>query len=589
VRVIGTNTAATQEGLRLERRHRMSLSRKWRLPLLMLVALAAMLAFAACGDEEGGDGGEESPGATDEPAAGERVDGGILRVQAVEPASLDPHFSSFASDIHLQRAIWRGLYSLNGENEPQVSMASDFPDISADGTVYTITLNEGLLWSDGEPLTAEDFESGIKRTCNPLVAGEYQYVLTSVVGCDDHYGAEGFDQALEDAIGVTAVDGTTLEITLAQAQPTFTIILALWMTFPMPTHLFAATGDAWPTDPALLAYNGPYSLETFTPGQGHTLIPNPNWSAPQDVSPTLDKIEATYIDDLAVAANAYRNGELEFTDVNLQELETLRSEFADEYLKFLHPSTRGLEMQMKNEVLADINVRLALSKAIDREALNTVVVQGGNEPSTSWIPEVDGGHPPDAFDAEIGFDAEGAKAALAEAGFVDGAGFPTLTILVGNSPSAIATAEFLQDAFKTVLNIDTNVESVDGATRSDRFTNQEFDLFPGGWLHDYPDPENWVLGLFDTGGSLNNYNCSDPEIDALVEKARFNTDNDERLAQYKEINELISTHVCGIAPYWHENDHWLVDSNVVGMAENISGNDSAAPGDWNMEAWGLKS
>ena len=566
----------------------MSLSKHWKFLLLTVAALTALFAFAACGDDdEEGDGGESAT--PTEAPAGARIDGGTLRIQASEPASLDPHFSSFASDIHLQRAIWRGLYSLDGQNEPQLSMAADFPDISEDGTVYTITLADGLLWSDGEPLVAKDFEWGIKRTCNNLVAGEYQYVLTGVVGCDAHYGAAAFDQALEDAIGVKAVDATTLEITLAQAQPTFTIILALWMTFPMPSHLFTATGDAWPTDPALLAYNGPYSLETFTPGQGHSLVPNPNWSAPQGVSPTLDKIVATYIDDLAVAANAYRNGELDFTDVNTQELETLRTEFPDEYYKFLHPSTRGLEMQMNVEVLKDLDVRLALSKAIDREALNTVVVQGGNEPSTSWIPEVDGGHPPDAFDAEIGFNEVEAKQHLADAGFPDGAGFPNLTILVGNSPSAVATAEFLQDAFKTVLNIDTNVESVDSATRSDRFTNQEFELFPGGWLHDYPDPENWVLGLFDTGGSLNNYNCSDPDIDALVDKARFNADNTERLAQYKEINELISTRVCGIAPYWHENDHWLVDSNVVGMAENISGNDSSAAGDWNMEAWGLAS
>ena len=564
----------------------MNLPHKYRwLWLLAAIAVIAVVAFAACKDDKGA-------GKTPTPSAGERRQGGELTVQSHEFASLDPHFSSFAQDISLQRMLWRGLFSLDIDNVPQPAMASAQPEVSSDGKTYTVTLREGLKWSDGDDLLAEDFVLAIHRTCNPVNAGEYQYVLTTIVGCDDHYGADAFDQALEDAIGVKAPDDTTIEFTLREPQPTFPIILSLWMTFPVPSHLLPNSSDKWPEGPSApgkLAYNGPYVLTSYSSQESVELAPNPEWAAPAGVKPTLDKLTIKFIDDLATAADAYRNNELSSTDVDITQLTNLRSEFGDgvEYFKFLGPSTRGLEMQLDKPPLDNEQVRLALSRAIDREELNRVVAQGGNEPTTSWIPAVSGGADPDAYADSVGFDKDAAATLLADAGYPNGEGFPTLTILVCDSPACKATAEFLQAAFKTHLKVDTEIEIVDSATRSDRFTSEQFELFPGGWIQDYPDPENWVLGLFDTGGTLNNYNCSMQEIDDLVDKARFNTNDDERKQQYADINELISTHACGIAPYWHENNHWLIKQNVVGMRENLAGQDGAMPGDWAAEAWGL--
>ena len=232
----------------------MRLSRKWRFPLLMLVALAAMLAFAACNDDDEGDGGDESPAATDEPAAGERIDGGTLTVHAIEPQSIDPHFSSFAQDISFERMFWRALYSLDTDNKPVPAYADGDPVVSEDGLTVTVNLKPGALWSDGEPLTSADWVLGILRTCNPTNAGEYQYLLANIAGCDDYFNAlAGPDgdpgttddnlaadspevAALHDAVGVSAPDETTIVFTLQQPGPTFQTILSLWMTFPVPAH-----------------------------------------------------------------------------------------------------------------------------------------------------------------------------------------------------------------------------------------------------------------------------------------------------------------------------------------------------------------
>jgi ABC-type transport system substrate-binding protein len=560
--------------------------------LWLLAALAAIIAvaFAACDGDDDGDGGGG--------VSGDRIEGGALTLATVEPDALDPHFSSFSQDISLQRMIWRGLYTLDANNEPQPTMAASLPDISDDGKTYTITLRDGLLWSDGDDLLAEDFVMGILRTCNPDNAGEYQYVLTNLVGCDDHYGNEaGFDEALQNLVGVQAIDDSTIEIIIAEAQPTFTIILSLWMTFPVPVHLFPNSSDPWPDPgpgaPGQLAYNGPYTLTAFNPGDSAVLEPNPNWAAPNGIAPTLDSVTLRFIDDFAVSTNAYRTGEVDFTNADEASLTAAIDEFepTGEYVRVVFPGTVGLEMQMENAVLGDpdtgLDVRLALNRSINHAELNDVCYGGGRVPTTSWVPEVTGGHAPDAFEDVIGFDEAAAAQHLADAGYPGGEGFPTLTILVRDNPSSTCEAEFKQESFRTILGIDTDVEVVDGPTRSARFTSEDFELFPGGWIQDYPDPENWILGLFDTGGSLNNYNCSDPDIDALVDKARFNTNNEERLQQYKEINELIATRVCGIGLGLHLANHYLIKPSTVGLSENAHALDAVIAGDWNAEAWGV--
>src|SRR3972149_6217510 len=287
----------------------MNLPRRSRwLGLLAAIAVIAVVAFAACKEDKGA-------GKTPTPGAGERIDGGTLTVASVEGDKLDPHQSSFATEISFERMLWRGPYTL-----------------------------------------AEDFVMAILRTCNPDVAGEYQYVLSNVVGCDDYYAAYGTEdepktptaeelEALKNAVGVRATGDTTYEITLPTPQPTFTIILSLWVAFPVPVQLFPNPGDEWPAPapdyPGKLAYNGPYIATEYEPGDHTTLVPNPNWVG--DVKPTLDTLVLRFIDDFAVADRAYEAGEVDFANVNLTELSALRDQFepTGEYLRGLKPATVG--------------------------------------------------------------------------------------------------------------------------------------------------------------------------------------------------------------------------------------------------------
>jgi len=579
----------------------MTLLKPWRFLLLALLAVAAVAAFSACGDDDSG-GATNTPGGATTPAAGQRIKGGTLTVQGLEFKSLDPHYSAFPQDVSIERMLWRGLYMMNKDNVPQPMMAASMPQISTDGKTYTIKMKSGLKWSDGQPLTAKDFEAGIKRTCNPAVASQEEFVFDqSVAGCADFFAALGTAdapktptpaelKALEDKVGAKAQDDTTLVITLNQGQPTFTIILSMWPAFAVPTHLsrFASqtpdkTAD-WGVDPKGLVYNGPYILSEYKLQDSATLVPNPNWAG--EIKPTLDKVVLKFIEKNDVADNAYRNGELDEAYADISNLAAVKSEFGAEYFQHAYPGVRALLFQMKHPPLDKLEVRLALSQAIDRDQLNAVL-GGAYLPTTSWLPEDVGGPPPNAFQDQIGFNPTKAKDNLSKAGFPNGQGFPKLTMIVRDTPETQAQAAFFQNSFKTVLNIDVSIEPLDSPTRSARIGSGDFDLsVRSGWLQDYPDPENWFKGAFDTGGAINLGNCSDPEVDALMKKAAFNTNDTERRDQWKQVNNLIVTRLCGYTPYYNEANSWLVKPYVVGIKENSSAQDQIAGGDWIAEAWG---
>lgn len=564
--------------------------------LLLIGTLVAILSLVmvACGGEEeepteGPTGGEENLAPPEQQK---------IVVQSGEPEFFDPHRSNFEQDIAIERMLFRGLYQLvlneAGEVEAVPAMADGEPEI--DGNVYTVKLKEGLKWSDGEPLTAADFEYGIKRECSPEVAGPYQYLLGAdilgIVGCDDYFNsaeASAEEQAaLRDAVGVKAIDDTTLEITLAAPKPTFTIVMSLWAAFPARQDVIEQYGDKW-TDPENIVVNGPFTLTEFVPKDHVTLKPNPNWAL--EPKPALQEITVKFIDDLSVAFRAFQTGELDMTSIAATDIPVVEGnpDLADKFLRVGAGRIWAVEMQLNNEVLKDFNVRLALSRAIDREQLVKVVYNDAYIPATYWLVEGIPGHQGNGpFEDVIGYDPEAAKKALADAGYPDGQGFPSLRITVLDRPDRKAEGEFLQRAWKEVLGIDVTIEAVDSKTRSQTFNSKNFELFPGGWQIDYPDPENPLIGLFDTGGGNNKYECSDPDIDAKLEAAAAETDNDARIKLLQEAETLVVTRLCGAAPIWQGAFLYLADSNIGGIHAN-GAIDAAMPGNWCAECWFVKA
>jgi oligopeptide transport system substrate-binding protein len=571
------------------------------LAVLRAFAIAAILAImlTSCGDDDSES--EEEAGAEDHPTDSlrdGRRQGGELTIARLSLTSLDP-FIGFEPDVN--HMLWRSLYSLGTENELVAEtngIAAGLPEVSADGKVLTVRLNAGLSWSDGDDLRAEDFVAGVIRNCHPLTSSGSGY-LSNLVGCDDLFFADPASadlSALQAALGVRAVDALTIEFTLRVPQPSFAAS-ALGTLLPVPVHLprfAAATPDEpgeWGDGPEDLVFNGPYVLLSHN-AESASFGPNPQWSGL--TKPSLDRLHLRFIDEVAATIEAYRAGEVQVVQLRglagPEEIRAAREEFGEEYGQSLAPATRALHMQLEHEALENLDVRLALARAIDREALNQSVYLGTNVPTTSWIPTVVSGPPIGTYDDSIGSDSEAARAHLEAAGYPNGEGFPVLTFLIIDDPEFVAVADFLRQQFSDVLNIETEVEALpDFQSVIARLESGQFDLFLFGWAGAYGDPEEWILGLFNTLGVQNYDNCSDPEIDALIEEAELNPDDQRRRELYLEAERLVIERVCGVAPFAHLAYRWLVKPELTGFVENTSGLDFLYPGDYLPEVWGLRA
>jgi oligopeptide transport system substrate-binding protein len=578
--------------------------------LLSLVALGALVAAAACGGDDGG--GEKSPAATGEGEAAP-ADQQVLVVQHTEPQYFDPHRSNFEQDISNERMLFRGLYQLESTADGGVSaepaMADGEPTVSADGRTFKIKLKSGLKWSDGVPLTAQHFVDGIvSRGCGPDVSNDYTYLLQSaaiggiigVKGCDEYSAAMGTTDepktpteqelaALREAVGVKAIDDTSLEIELVDPKlpNSFKQIFSLWKTFPARLDVIKKYGDKW-TDPGNIVVNGPFTMTEFVPKDHITLEPNPNWAL--EPKPKLRKLTIKFIDDPAVAFRAYQTGEIDIVNFPESEIPTVKADatLSKEMITEGTGRIDSVEMQLKDPVLKDFNVRLALSRAIDRETLNQVVYNGASIPATYWLVKGLAGYQGNApFEKIIGYDVTAAKKALADAGYPDGNGFPALKLLLRDDAVQRSLGEFLQNQWKTNLGIKVDLEFVDSKTRSSRFNSEQFQLFRGGWQIDYPDPENPLIGLFTTEGGNNHYNCSDPDIDAKLKAALTESDNDKRIKLLSDAETLIVTKLCGVAPITQLARVYLVRSKVGGIETNGT-IDAGLPANWCAECWFIK-
>ena len=569
----------------------------WRVLASILAVFTVLAIAAACGDD--------SSSSKTTPASGATAAGGTAAATAAAPSGKitivgtqferwDPHAANFAQDIAHFYMVWRGLYEFDLQYKPIPSMAADMPAISADGKTYTVKLKPGLKWSDGSPMTADDFVAGVQRTCSADTAGDYQSLLFVIPGCEDFANSNGdpkatppkpaADAAKKDqllkAIGVRAVDPTTVEYKLSNAQGSFTTFLAMWMTMPVPSAKIKVT-DKWPAPLAAL-YNGPFMAKDYVEKDHITLVPNPNWSGKE--KPQVEQITIRYIDKLDVAMAAYRNGEVDATAANLSEFDVIKKEFGGKDLQ-VYGATRtiGLEYNLKDTVMGNKNLRVALAKAVNRKDFNDVALKGANTPTTSWMPEDRSGVKEGTYDSIVGFDAAGAKAALTASG-ID-ASKTSITLLLVDSPTNKDVGAFLQNAWKTVLGLDVKTEFVDSATRSGRFNKGDYQLTTGGWQEDYPDPENWFLPLWVTGASSNKTFTSIPALDDLAKKAQFNTKDEERRQQYRDAEKLLLDGANGMAPLYHSVNNRLVKPYIKGMTENKQAGDTFVPGDWHPERW----
>jgi oligopeptide transport system substrate-binding protein len=549
-------------------------ARKATLILLGLTVLALGALVVACGGEEKEEG-TATPGVTATPTGEALAENQEYRLRTLgEPTTLDPQIAAFATDINIIKQLFRGLLYYDKDLGVVPAAAEEVPStenggISADGLTYTFNLRDDLMWSDGQPLTASDFEYSLKRLFAPEVGatGYYYTFYTNIVGAEAYSEGEGS----VDDVGVTAVDDTTLQIELNDVQPTLLLLMALWPAYPVRQDVVEQYGEAW-TEAGHLIGNGPFALKEWSHEDHITVEANTNYWG--DDKPTLQTILFKMIPDESVALIAYQNDELDITEIPLPD--TKRYEGDPEQLKYAELTTFAQEFNNTREPFTDPMVRKAFKMAVDSDAYVDNVRGGSGLPAFSWVPP---GMP--GYNAEIGteyaFDPEGAQALLAQSTYGGADGLPGVTVTIADTQAGRLTAEFLQEQLRVNLGVNIDIEILESATYEDRYLASDFQFVLGGWGADYADPENWLPQLFGTGAGLNQYEYSNSEVDQLFAQAAVELDNDTRLDLYDQAQKIIIDDDMGIAPLYYRIRNFLVKPWVSGII--TTGLDSTA-GDW---------
>lgn len=503
---------------------------------LMLAALVASLALVAAGcggSDDGGDAAGTGTGdATTQESGGEAADQTITINWGTEPPSLDPGLASDTTSANILLNIMDPLVKLDDDLEPVPSLAESW-DISEDGKTVTFNLSSDGKWTNGDPVTAKDFEYSWKRTISPELAADYAYQFYGIVGAQDYNGCKASCAAMAAKVGVKATDDQTLEVTLTTPQP--------WFIQQVAHHSFLAVheptvkqfGAKW-TEAANIVTNGPFNLETWEHNSKIDIVKNEDWRDADNV--TLTRVNGRMISDGTTAVQAFEAGEVDVT-ASLPPEEIPRLKETEDYQQYPGLGTYTYGFNVKS--ITDVNQRKAMSLAINRREIIDNIAQADQLPATGWTPEGMPGYdtlnPASPWLPENG-DLEQAKTLMEQVSSPK----KDITLLLNDSPGHRDIAVAVQAAWKE-LGLTVTIKQQEWAQFLEFIgppPDKSIDVYRYGWIGDYVDAINFLeLWTCESGNNSTNY-C-DPEYDKLVEDARKTQDNDARYEIYGQLEDKL--------------------------------------------------
>ena len=546
------------------------------------VAVAGCMAasLAACGSSastSSAAGTATAEAATDATATGS----GFTVQLGPNPESLDPALNSAVDGANTILTIFEPLLLIDENNEVIPGQAESYT-VSEDGLTWTFTMRDGLKWSDGSELTAKDFEYSMKRMANPDTAAPYaETAVGMIAGFDEAQGNPDADgnpttEPNPDALQVTASeDGKTLTIVLSYPCSYFDKLAAFVSLSPVQQATVEANGDSWCTSPETFVSNGPYMITEWTPSERIVLSKNPNYVGGWDSSRIVsDTITLLLLEDSSASYAAYNSGEAQLIkDVPTDEIPSLtKAEDGGDFYTDSLLGTYYISLNDQREPFTDPLVRKALSLAIDRDYVANVVMQGTYSPAynlvgpgivdaedgSMFIDNANGGEPYISEDYEANL--EEAKSLLAEAGYPNGEGFPTITYSANDASYHIPVAEYLQQAWAE-LGINMSIEKVEWNSFTSQRRAGDFDISRNGWVMDYNDASN-MLELFTTTNGNNDGKYSNPEYDAAIEASEV-ADKTVHFEQLHKAEDILMEDM-GCIPVAYYNDFWLQSPSLKG-------------------------
>lgn len=532
---------------------------KRRILALMLVAVMACT-FVACGGDKNKKSTSDKGGATEKQ----------LAVQiGPEPETIDPALNSAVDGGNMLLHNFECLLTVDKDGQIAPGQAETWEQ-SEDGLTWTFHLRDGLKWSDGSDLTANDFVYSWKRVCDPETAAPYaETVLGMVKGYNEAVGGN------VDALAVSAPDDKTLVVELSNPCTYFESLAAFATLSPVQQATIEANGDEWATKPETYVSNGAFYVTEWDASH-ITMSKNPNYWDKDKIK--LDSIKFVLMEDSNAVMSAYQNGEILLAkDISTEEIPSLQGN--DEFHVEPIIGTYYISLNDAKDPFKDVKVRKALSLAIDRDYVANTLMQGTYTPAynfmgegwqdtdgSEFIKNSNGGktYISDDFDANL---AE-AKKLLAEAGYPEGKGLPTLTYSTNPQGYHKTVAEYLQEAWKEI-GVTLNVEIVEWSSFTPQRRAGDYEISRNGWVGDYTDPSNMLELLYTTNGN-NDGKYSSSEFDAAIDEARKTIDASARSAALHKAEDIMMEDAACI-PVAYYNDFWLQSEKLEGVWHSATG------------------
>ena len=485
------------------------------------------------------------------------------RGNSADPESLDPHKTSTVYEADILRDLFLGLTTEDAKSEI-IPGAAESWTVSDDGKVYTFKLRAGALWSDGSPVTANDFVFAWQRVVDPATAGEYAYMLAPVVNAEDI--TAGKKKPAE--MGVKAVDDSTFEVTLNAPTPYFLEMLTHQSTYPVSKANVEAKGADF-TKPGNLVSNGAYTLAEFVPNDHIKIVKNDKFYDAANVK--IDTVNFIPTEDRSTAMKRFEAGELDSNnDLPTEQLTDLKTKFGDQIKIGPYLGTYYYAFKITKAPWDNVKLRHAISMAIDRDYLAEKVWQNAMIPAYSFVPPGISNYETRTTDyAEMSqIDREdAAKKVLAELGY--GPDKPLkMEIRSNTSENHKNTAIAIQEQLKP-LGVEVTYLNTDTKTHYGHLEQHgDFDIARAGWIADYKDPENF-LALCKSGTGNNYSEYTNKEYDDLLAKAAASADPAERMKSLSDAEAVgVARDLC-VLPLLYYSYKNIVSSKVKGWEDNV--------------------
>jgi len=489
----------------------------------------------------------------------------VLRyILEAEPATLDPAKSTAIPESLVELQIFEGLTRLDAKEQPVPGVAEKW-EVSPDGMKYTFYLRSTAKWSNGEPVTAQDFEFAWKRALDPELASENAYMLFPIKN------AEAYNEKKIGAeeVGVKAISDHVLEVTLEKPTAYFLGLVAFHAFYPVPQKIVAEHGGKWAIDAKLLITNGPFTISKWVHSNKIEFIKNEQYWDAKAVK--LAKMQWPISDSQSTRLALVENDQVDMmVEPPVVEQDRLNKDGILQVAPYL-----GIYYYVFNTKKAPFDnekVRKAFSLALTRENLVKNVIKGGKESAYSWVApglinpvtgkdfRIEGGN----YAAE---DAMLAKKMLAEAGYPDGQGLPPITLLFNTSEMNKSIAEGIQEMWKQNLGVTVTLTNQESKVFLESRTQGEFQIARASWTGDYADPMTFMDVFKDTA---NDAQYTSAAYNSLVEKAQSSNDQTVRMQAMHEAEDILFRDAV-IIPIYYTTQPFVTKPYVKGYFWSVLG------------------